>query len=276
MSVPPSVSRCVALVAMDDPVLERSVRRRLERTGHEVVLADSTAQALSASLSRPVSVAVADVAHARSVDGADLIRALRHLRPGCQVVVAHGEDDVAGMWTTFRTGGRPWSVSTDRRDRSEAPLRTGPSPLGGGELALEALHHEILGQHAAACAALGRLDAVDVDDALDALVEAGAAALERLHGRARYPVSTQVLLSQLPEHVGTFDHEAFDLWWTMVETMAFRASGLRLDPPEAEPDTHHQAPVFGAFHAAAVLLRFTARRHWRRPSELLVDLADTR
>lgn len=184
MSVSPSPIRCAALVAMEDPVLERSVRRRLERTGHEVVLADSTAQALSASLSRPVSVAVADVAHARSVDGADLIRGLRHLRPGCQVVVAHAEDDVAGMWSTFRSGGTPWSVGPDRRNRSEAPLRTGPSPLGGGELALEALHHEILGHHAAACAALGRLDVADADDALEALVEAGAAALERLHGRA--------------------------------------------------------------------------------------------
>lgn len=60
----------------------------------------------------------------------------------------------------------------------------------------------------------------------------------------------------------------------MVEAAAFRASGLRLPMSGTELAARPFAVVFGAFHATSTIVRFTARRQWRQPAQLLVDLAD--
>lgn len=114
----------------------------------------------------------------------------------------------------------------------------------------------------------------DVHEVVDVLVAAGAASLERLRHRSRYPVPTDLLVQHLPSHVGTLQGTDFALWWNMVEAAAFRASGLRLPLPDTGRPGRPHALAFGAFHATSTILRFTARRQWRPPATLLGDLAE--
>ena len=255
--------RPIALVAVGDPQLADAVALELHSHGHRVVVGEVGGPGLSLP-GPPASVLVADAATFGDLCALTPI-------PG-RVVVVHEEADVAGMWTSYRLGASPCVVRRDKHVRVTLPLALEPAPLGGGEVALEALHHEIVGRHADACEALAHVRPDEVADAVEALVEAGAAALDRLRRRARYPVPTSLLVDQLPAHLGTLDEDAFARWWEMVQVVAFRASALQPPVTPTIPGDH-QGRLFGAFHAASAIVQFTARRHWRRPVELLGDLA---
>lgn len=188
---------------------------------------------------------------------------------GAELFAVHQQDDdLASWWGSYRRGAVPWVLGA-----SSLP---GLAPVGtfGGELALDALHEELLGRHADACRLVASIrDPALVAEVVEVLVAAGAAALERLRNRSRYPVPAELLVQHLPDHIGTLEGIDFSLWWNMVEAAAFRASGLRLPVPGADLVERPFAAAFGAFHATTTIVRFTARRQWRKPVDLLGDLA---
>lgn len=192
---------------------------------------------------------------------------------GSDPCVVHLDDsDVAALWRSYRDGSVPLVAAAV--DRTPPAMQAWPT---AGEVALGALHHELGGHHARACTTLASVrDPLLVAGVVDVLVETGAAALERLRERSRYPVPTDLLVTHLPTHAGIEDGAAFSRWWNMVEVVAFRAAGLRLTAPHPRPDAPPFDVAFSAFHATSTIVRFTARRQWRRPDALLVDLAAVR
>lgn len=87
----------------------------------------------------------------------------------------------------------------------------------------------------------------------------GAAALVRLRDHARYATSIEALVAHLPERPYSADNEALTLCWTMVEAMAFRASGLRGELTEGTGKERSGSSVrFTLRHGPS----FMARRRW--------------
>jgi len=244
-----------------------AVRRSLQECGHEVIVVTSPAELLAVALTVPVRVVVTDACATNDGTVPVPLAAADSIAPGAHVVVIHGPDDVPGMWRTYRDGALPWTTSS--------PLELGtaldPVPVSGEAAAVEALHHELLGRHVRACEAIAAVrDPDDVVELIETLLDAGAAALDRLRARSRYPVPTDLVVAQLPAHVGG---SAFPMCWSMLQAMAFRSSGLHLPLLELEMPEQRFGAAEGAFHAASTIVRFTARRQWRRPTELLGDLA---
>lgn len=259
-----------ALVLVGDQRVRRSVIRCIERRGHRAVGVSSVSEALSRAFCTDVRAVVVDVDDWRREECVDLVLALTHLRPDVRVFVGHHENNLEAMWQAFRCDATPWVVPSGGHRQVDLPafdVRRSPD----GDLVIDALQEELGGHHAVACSLLAQIADSDVDAAVEALIETGAAALVHLRDRARYATSIEVLLAHLPEHRYSPDPEALTLWWTMIDATAFRASGLRLELPEL--GGHDRDALFGAFHAAATILRFTARRRWRRPIDALHDYA---
>lgn len=254
------VHRPLAVLVGPGPARDGSVRRALHDAGHRLRTA-STLGGIAAGPEERVAVVVVDAA---TLQGDVAV-------PGGAVVFArHAADDhVDALWRSYRHGAVPWTVGTE-----SVPVVATTGAVAG-ELALEALHEDLLGRHAAACLLLASVrEPEDLHEVVDVLVAAGAASLERLRHRSRYPVPTDLLVQHLPSHVGTLQGTDFALWWNMVEAAAFRASGLRLPLPDTGRPGRPHALAFGAFHATSTILRFTARRQWRPPATLLGDLAE--
>ncbi|HAS09656.1 MAG TPA: hypothetical protein DCS55_03925 [Acidimicrobiaceae bacterium] len=263
-----SVRGPIAAVAGHGAAADESVLGALGAAGLEVRRLPSVASLLDLARAEPVAVAAVDAADVEVVDASDGGWA-SVLPEGAEVFAVHGEDDgVAALWRSYRSGAVPWTVG--------ARSMPGLAPTGsfGGELALDALHEELLGRHAEACRLLASIrDPRMVAEMVEVLIASGAAALERLRNRSRYPVPTDLLVQHLPTHVGTLTGRDFSRWWSMVEAIAFRASGLRLPVADMDLAERPHAVAFGAFHATSTIVRFTARRQWRRPADLLGDLA---
>lgn len=258
------------LVLVGDQGARRSTVRCIERRGHRAVRVSSVSEALSRAFCTDVTAVVVDVDHWWREECVDLVLALAHLRPDMRVLVGHRENNLEAMWQAFRCGATPWVVPSGGQRQVDLPafdVRRSPD----GDLAIDALQEELGGHHGDACSLLAQIADGDVDAAVEALIETGAAALVHLRDRARYATSIDVLLAHLPEHRYSPDPEALTLWWTMIEATAFRASGLRLELPEL--GGNDRDALFGAFHAAATVLRFTARRRWRRPIDALHEFA---
>lgn len=264
------VSRPLAVVAGARPSLEPSARTALEAAGHRVQRLSAIEELAALAGDEQIAVVVVDADDLAAADLAD--DAWTSVAAGgAELFALHREDDdVPALWRSFRRGAVPWSLG---------PIASLPglAPVGsfGGELALDALHEDLLGRHVEACRLLASIrDADMVAEVVDVLLAAGAASLERLRNRSRYPVPTELLVQHLPAHVGTLQGADFSLWWNMVEAVAFRASGLRLPVPGLGLPDGRFAVAFGAFHATSTIVRFTARRQWRQPAELLGDLAE--
>ena len=88
------------LVCDDEPAHRESLRRIFERAGHEVLLAEDGAAALSVLQKEPVNVVLTDLVMPR-MDGHELLKAARTLQPEADVVLmtAYGtvENAVAAM-----------------------------------------------------------------------------------------------------------------------------------------------------------------------------------
>lgn len=242
------------------------VRRALEGAGHRV---RDVADVSELAGEGDVAVVVVDARDLASVEVGDETWA-SVAASGPELFAVHPEDDdVSELWRSYRRGAVPWLLG------AETMPGLAPATSSGGELALDALHDELLGRHVESCRLLASIrDDAALVEVVDVLVAAGAAALERLRHRSRYPVPTALLVEHLPAHVGTLEGADFSLWWNMVEAAAFRASGLRLPVPDMGPAGRPHAVAFGAFHATSTIVRFTARRQWRKPGELLADLAE--
>ena len=259
----------LAVVAGHDATVDTTVRSALEDAGHRVRCVASVADLVDLARTEPVAVvAIAadqvEAAHAEDGGWAWALPA------GAELFAVHGAaDDVSSLWRSYRRGAVPWVLG--------ATSLPGLAPDGtfGGELALDALHEELLGRHVEACRLLASIrDQQVIAEVVEILVAAGAAALERLRNRSRYPVPTELLVQHVPAHVGTLEGADFAQWWGMVEAVAFRASGLRLPVSELDLAERPHAVAFGAFHATSTIVRFTARRQWRQPAELLGDLGE--
>lgn len=237
------------------------------RLGHRLSVAEDERELAARLSAEPAALVVVDASEL--ADGPAIMGAVRACCPAAEVVAVHPVGDVAGMWRSFRAGAVPWTRDGDR----QLPVWAATA-APGGTIAREALHHELHGRHAAACRTLVTLrDPQLVAEAVEVLVDLGAASLERLRRRSRYPVRVELLVEHLPEHAGPLDGDDFSSWWSMVQAAAFRASGLSLPMRELELAAPPSGVLAGAFHATSTILRFTARRQWRRPAELLAEVA---
>lgn len=267
------LGRPLAVLAGAWPGADRA-RTLLLSGGHRVHLVATTAELADVTDREAVAVAVVRAESLRSVTWDRDVRGVLARATGPsgvgEVYAVHASGaDVVAMWRTHRQGAVPWVLTPEG-----ALPPVVPHGAFAGEIALDALHEDLLGRHASACSLLASIrDPEAIVEVLDVLAGAGAAAMERLRNRCRYPVPTEVLESHLPAHVGTLAGPDYALWWSMVETVAFRASGLRLPSPEAELIERPFAVASAAFHATSTIVRFTARRQWRRADELLADLA---
>lgn len=248
---------------------EADATAALEGSGHRVARAPEIADVAAVVGSEPLALVVVDPRHLATAELDEVRTSVDGVRT--DVLAVHDvDDDVEALWRSYRAGAVPWPIR-----RTPAMPAIAPSGSFGGELALDALHEELLGRHVEACRLLASIrDPEMVAEVVEVLVAAGVASLERLRNRSRYPVPTELLVQHLPAHVGTLQGTDFALWWTMVEAVAFRASGLRLPVPEAGVAPRRYAAAFGAFHATSTIVRFTARRQWRQPADLLGDLAE--
>lgn len=264
------VSRPLAVLAGVRPSAVDRARRALEAAGHRVGCVAGITDLAVMAPDGPVAVVVVDAEELATAGLGD--EAWGSVTGGGTELFAlhRADDEVPALWRSFRSGAVPWSLG-------RVTSLPGLAPVGpfGGELALDALHEDLLGRHVEACRLLASIrDPEMVAEVVDVLVAAGAAALERLRNRSRYPVPTELLVQHLPPHVGTLQGTDFAVWWNMVEAVAFRASGLRLPVPALGVADRRFAVAFGAFHATSTIVRFTARRQWRQPAELLGDLAE--
>lgn len=260
-----------ALVLVGNQRVRRRVVRCIEGRDHRAVAVSSVPQALTRALCTDVTAVVVDIDDHPGEGWVDLALALANLRRDVLMLVGHPEGDVEAMWRAFRCGATPWVVPSDSQQRLDLPgFGVRRSPSGG--IALDALQEELGGHPTVACSLLVQITDGDVEAAVEALIETGAAALVHLRDRARYAAPIEVLLSQLPKHLYTSDTDALTLCWTMVEAMAFRASGLRLEVPDLT--ANDRGALFGAFHATATVVRFTARRRWRRPVDVLHEFVN--
>ncbi|HSP01865.1 MAG TPA: hypothetical protein VLR27_00085 [Acidimicrobiales bacterium] len=255
------------LAVVAGPDVDAGVLGILAAAGHEVRCLPGLPDAIALARTEPVAVlAVAaealDEAHAAAGRWTSAL-------PGVgELFALHRADDVPSMWRSYRRGAVPWVLG------STSVPGLAPPEMSGPDLALDALHEELVGRHTEACRLLAAIrDQLVIAEAIEVLVAAGASALERLRGRSRYPVPADLLVQHLPPHVGTLEGVDFALWWGMVESVAFRASGLRLPAFDLDLAERPHAVAFGAFHAASTIVRFTARRQWRQPVDLLGDLA---
>jgi len=264
-----SVSGPIAAVVGHGLAADVSVLGALEAAGLDVRCVPSLTALVDLAHAEPVAVVAVDAADAEAI-GASGGGWASVLPAGAEVFAVHGEDDdVPALWRSYRRGAVPWTVG--------ARAMPGLAPPGsfGGELGLDALHEELLGHHTEACRLLASVrDPRMVGEMVEVLIAAGAAALERLRNRSRYPVPTDLLVQHLPAHVGTLTGMDFSQWWGMVQAVAFRASGLRLPVADVDLAERPHAVAFGAFHATSTIVRFTARRQWRQPAALLGDLAE--
>lgn len=247
---------------------EADVVAALERAGHRVARVPEIGDVAAAVGGDELALVVVGPGRLAAAE-LDQVRASL-AGAGADVLALHDvDDDVEALWRSYRSGAVPWTLG-----RTSAMPPIAPSGSFGGELALDALHEELLGRHVEACRLLASIrDPEMVADVVEVLVAAGVASLERLRNRSRYPVPTELLVQHLPAHIGTLQGADFALWWSMVEAVAFRASGLRLPVPEVGLGHRRHAVAFGAFHATSTIVRFTARRQWRQPADLLGDLA---
>lgn len=256
-----------SLAVVAGPDVDAGVLGILAAAGHEVRCLPSATDAFALARTEPVAVLAVtadalDEAHA----------AARRWTPAPvgvgELFALHRADDVPSMWRSYRRGAVPWVLG------STSVPGLAPRETSGADLALDALHEELLGRHTEACRLLASMrDRLVIAEVIEVLVDAGAGALERLRDRSRYPVPADLLVHHLSPHVGTLEGVDFALWWGMVESVAFRASGLRLPSFDLDLAERPHAVAFGAFHAASTIVRFTARRQWRQPVDLLGDLA---
>lgn len=184
---------------------------------------------------------------------------------GIPVVIALPTDDLAASRSVFAAGAAPWFL--------DAPLDVAAIDAAAdpASAAVEAVRDHLDGRHASAYA---RLHAVarsaEPDDGLEALILAGALALERFRERAGHPVPFDVLAAHLEEQTGGLSAVAYSWWWTMTEHIVFRSAGVALPPVAHDSPVDHV--LSGAFHAASTIVRFTARRQWRLPRDFFDDL----
>lgn len=261
--------RPIAFLVGEGTSAPPTVRRALEADGHRVRSVDDVA-ALAGAVGEDHPALI--VVHAPDLVGVEAGNEVTAsaAASGAELFALHrAGDDVSSLWRSYRRGAVPWMLG------SETLPGLAPKGSFGGELALDALHDELLGHHVDSCRLLASIREPDaLAEVVEVLVAAGAASLERLRNRSRYPVPTELLVQHLSPHVGTLEGIDFSLWWNMVEAAAFRASGLRLPVPDTGVPARPHALAFGAFHATSTIVRFTARRQWRKPAELLGDLAE--
>lgn len=264
------VAHPLAVVAGLRPSVDPSARSALEAAGYRVQRVCDIAEVGAVGRDEQVAAIVVGAEALVGADHGDGPWACVTAGGGELFAVHPEDDDVSALWRSFRRGAVPWSLG-----RTGSLPGLAPADSFGAELALDALHEELLGRHVEACRLLASIrDPAMVAEVVDVLVAAGAASLERLRNRSRYPVSTELLVQHLPTHVGTLQEVDFSVWWNMVEAVAFRASGLRLPVAGLGLVDRRFAVAFGAFHATSTIVRFTARRQWRQPADLLGDLAE--
>ncbi len=243
--------------------------RALRARGHHTVFVSDPTAVLGFALAHRLSLVVAEAAFLARDPDPSLVAVLKQLHPDVRIVTLHDEGAPEEMWSFFSLGAAPHRMRV--ADELAAVFEAGSA--SGAAIAIEALRYEMQGRTEEACETLARLTVPDCAvEAIDALSAVGVGALERLRRRTRYLVPTELLVEHLPEHLGTLDGERFSLWWSMVEQIAFRAAGLQLPIRSLELEARHLEAVFGAFHAAGTLVRFTARRQWCRPEHVLDEV----
>ena len=184
---------------------------------------------------------------------------------GIPVVIALPTDDPTAARSAFSARAAPWLLDGPL---DLAAIRSAADPSAA---AVEAVRAHLDGRHARAYAWLHAVArSADPDDALEVLILVGALALERFRERAGHPVPSDVLAAHLEDQTGGLSGVAYSWWWTMTEHIVFRSAGVAL-PPVA-PGSPNAQVLSGAFHAASTIVRFTARRQWRLPRDLLDDL----
>jgi len=260
-----------AVVLVGDQRLRRRVVRCVEGRDQRAVEVASVPHALSRALGTDVTAVVVGVDHHVDDGWVDLALVLAHLRPDVSVLVGHVEGDIETMWRAFRCGATPWTIPSAGQRRLGLPT-FGERRSLGGRVVLDALERELSGHPTVACSLLTQITDGEVEAAIEALIGTGAAALVHLRDRARYATPIEVLLSHLPNHGHTSDREALTRCWATVEAMAFRASGLRLEVPDLT--ANDREALFGAFHATVSVVRFIARRRWRRPADVLHEFVN--
>jgi PAS domain S-box-containing protein len=121
---PPVVSHTI-LVVEDEASVRTTVRRQLEMLGHNVLVADTAADALPILKNDAPDVLLTDVVLGTGMNGIDLADAARVSRPGLPVI--------------FMSGFTAVPEAQKRISESGAPLLTKPSTLSQLERALNAV-----------------------------------------------------------------------------------------------------------------------------------------
>ncbi len=120
-----STVRRTILVVEDEAAVRNTVRRQLERLGHQVLVAENATEAMvQIQQSGPLDLLLTDVVLGTGLNGIDLANAARHERPGLPVVFMSGYTAVPEAQRRIRETG--------------APLLSKPSTLSQLESAINA------------------------------------------------------------------------------------------------------------------------------------------
>ncbi|HSF94258.1 MAG TPA: ActR/PrrA/RegA family redox response regulator transcription factor [Thermohalobaculum sp.] len=119
------------LVLDDDAAFRQRLARAMEKRGFAPVMAESVAEGLAITRSRPPAYAVVDL-RLEDGNGLDVVEALREVRPDSRVVVLTGYGAIATAVAAVKIGATDYlSKPADADDVEKALLSTGddkPAP----------------------------------------------------------------------------------------------------------------------------------------------------
>jgi len=119
MATKASTTRPLLLVVDDEPPILKVIERVATRAGYDVVSCTSGAQALRALLRRPADLAMVDL-RMPDVNGLDLLRQIRALVPGCEVILMTGYAAVDSAVEAIKLGAREYLTKPFDLDRLRA------------------------------------------------------------------------------------------------------------------------------------------------------------
>ncbi|HEY0487272.1 MAG TPA: response regulator transcription factor [Mycobacteriales bacterium] len=132
------------LLVEDDPTIGEALRRGLAAEGHAVRWAQTAADAIGAALAEPYALALVDLG-LPDLDGVELTRRLRALRPGCVIVILTARREEVDVVVGLEAGADDYLTKPFRLAellaRVRAHLRRGPAPAS--LTAVGALHVDV-------------------------------------------------------------------------------------------------------------------------------------
>jgi len=213
---------CAILVVDDDPRVGNVVRRFLERSGHEAVYENDPEEALRRLREHPFDLILTDLMMPR-VDGLELLRRAKLLRPSCEVIVMTAFASVGTAREALKRGAVDYLTKPFSPDGDLLPLIRSVLEGGAGEegeaaapaplLEAESDHGEVVARSERMRALVARARKVARSDAAVLLrgesgsgKEVIASLLHALSPRAERPL-VKVNCAALPESL--FESELF-------------------------------------------------------------------